>query len=368
MSRILILGGTGETGRRLARLLLAHTDAWLTIAARTLGRSEALAEELNHAFPGSRVTAVFADAADGASLRAAFAGHDFVVIAAPTTAHAETVARAALDAGVDYLDVQLDTGKLALLRSLSGDIERAGRMFITEAGFHPGLPSALVRFAAAHLDTVERAVSACYLNMGKALPYTEAVDEVAALFRSYRGKVYRNGRWTKDTAVEMRRVDFGGDIGSRRCYSMYFDELGPLPETYPSLEEVGFYMSESHWVTDWFVTPIVWTGAKLFPRAVRPLGRLFWWSMGTFHRPPYRVELVVHASGIKDGRAAEVQATVSHADGYDLTAIPVVATLLQVLDGSARRSGLCMMGYVAEPIRLMADMERMGVNVRVEVH
>jgi saccharopine dehydrogenase (NAD+, L-lysine-forming) len=240
-------------------------------------------------------------------------------------------------------------------------------MFITEAGFHPGLPSALVRFAASHLDSMERAVTACFLNMGKALPYTEAVDEVAALFRSYRGKVYRDGRWTKDTAFEMRRIDFGGDIGAKRCYSMYFDEMGPLPEVYPSLQEVGFYMSQSHWVTDWFVTPLVWMGARVFPRAVRPLGKLFWWSMGTFHRPPYRVELMVHATGLGGGRPVEVRAAVSHADGYDLTAIPVVATLLQVLDGPARQPGLHMMGYVAEPVRLMADMERMGAAVSVTV-
>ncbi len=46
------------------------------------------------------------DATDPASLRQALHGVDLMLVAAPTTHHTETVVRAALDAGVDYLDIQ----------------------------------------------------------------------------------------------------------------------------------------------------------------------------------------------------------------------------------------------------------------------
>jgi hypothetical protein len=38
--------------------------------------------------------------------------------------------------------------------------------------------------------------------------------------------------------------------------------------------------------------------------------------------------------------------------------------LLQYLEGSGRRPGLWMMGHLAEPVRLMKDMEKMGVLVQ----
>ncbi len=362
MSSILILGGTGYTGGLIARHLLTQSKARVTIATRHLNKAQAFAEELNRHFPGQRAAAVYADAANPGSLRAAFRGQTLVVVASPTAACAENVVRAALVTGVDYLDVQLDARKLGLLQSLAGEINDAGRCFITEAGFHPGLPSALVRWAATQLDVLEGALTAGFLNMGRNLPYSEAVDELVESFKRYQGQVYRDGRWTKSNTYEMRSVDFGSDIGRKRCYSMFFEELRALPEMYPSLKEVGFYMSEMHWMTDWIIMPISWVWLKIMPRAVRPIGRFLWWGMGTFHKPPYRVELQVQAYGLKDGQPVEVRACVAHADGYELTAIPVVAALLQYLDGSARKPGLWIMGHLVDPVRLLKDMKDMGVQ------
>lgn len=146
MPNILILGGTGYTGKLIAQLLLEHSEAEITLATRHADKAQVLADELNQKFQTQRLRATYADAADKASLLTAFDAQDLVVVAAPTTAYADEVVQAALEAGVDYLDVQLSAKKLALLKSQAGEIQRAGRCFITEAGFHPGLLSALVRF------------------------------------------------------------------------------------------------------------------------------------------------------------------------------------------------------------------------------
>lgn len=367
MSRILILGGTGYTGKPLARLLLEHSKADLTLAARHLDKARALADELNQRHPGGRVSAVHADAADAASLGAAFRGQDMVIVASPTTAYAENVVRSALAAGADYLDVQIGAAKFALLQSLAGEIKDAGRCFITEAGFHPGLPAALVRYAASFFDTLESATTVGYLNMGRNLPYTEAVNELLDMFKEFQAQVYKDGKWTKPGSFITRRIDMGGDLGKKLCYSMFFEELRPLPQMFPSLKEAGFYISESHWMVDWVIYPLAWMWLKVMPKAVGPIGKLLWWGMGTFHKPPERVELQVHASGVKAGKSLEVRASVAHPDGYKLTAIPVVAALLQYLDGSARKPGMWMMGHLAEPVRLMKDMETMGAKVETRL-
>ena len=361
MSRILILGGTGYTGRLIAQHLLAQSKANITIAARHPDKAQAFADKLNQQFSGHRAKAIYADASQTDSLRLAFKDQTIVVVAAPTTAYAAGVIGIALEMGVDYLDIQLGAQKLALLQSSAGEIERSGRCFITEAGFHPGLPSALVHYAAANMDTIESAITLGFLNMGKGLPYSEAVDEVVESFKEYNGRVFKNGQWTNPKSYEVRTFNFGGDIGRKRCYAMFFEELRLLPNMFPSLRETGFYISELHWMLDWVVMPITWIWLKVMPNAVRPIGKFLWWGMGTLHKPPYRVELQVQGAGFKDGQPVTVQATVTHPDGYELTAVPVVATLLQYLDGSARRPGLWMMGHLVDPLRLMRDMETMGI-------
>jgi len=364
MARILILGGYGLTGRLLARHLLEQSDAEIILAGRHLEKAQMHAKQLNTEFTGKRVSALCVDAASRQSLQAALGAVDLLLVAAPATQHAEKVIHAAMESGVDYLDIQIDTKKLALLKSLAPDIERSGRCFITEAGFHPGLPSAMVRYAALQLDRLDTAVTAGYLNMGRALPYSEAVDELMEVFRNYQGQVFKCGKWTKTGSYETCKVNFGGGIGVRKCFSMFFEELRALPEIFSTLREVGFFISGTHWFLDWFITPLVIAGLKLAPsRGIRPLGKLMWWGMQTFARPPFLVLLKVEASGEKDGKPVKTETSISHPDGYELTAIPVVACLLQYLDGSARRPGLWMMGHFFEPMRLFEDMERMGVHI-----
>src|SRR5690349_11607567 len=101
MNTILILGGYGATGRLLTKHLLAETDHNIVIAGRNLEKAQAFVDSLHDA----RLTVKRADAADPVSLREALQTVDFLLVAAPTTHHTETVVCAALKAEVDYLDV-----------------------------------------------------------------------------------------------------------------------------------------------------------------------------------------------------------------------------------------------------------------------
>jgi hypothetical protein len=358
MSKILILGGYGYTGKFLAKHLLAQTNVEIVISGRNLEKAKTFADELND----SRVSVRQADAADLQSLTQALQGVTLCLVAAPTTQHAGTVIRACIDAHVDYLDVQYSSRKLGALYAAEKEIKQAGLCFITEAGFHPGLPAAMIRYAATKLDVVESAFTAGYLNM-KSIPYTEAVDELMEGFIDYQAQVYKHGAWTKPSSWDSRAFNFGNDIGKRTGYSMFFEELRDIPNLIPSIKDTGFYISGSDWFTDLIITPIVFVGLKLAPkRGLRPLGKLMWWAMGN-SKPPHMVALKVEAKGQVNGRQAEAWAQIAHPDGYELTAIPVVAYLLQYLDGTARRAGVHMMGHIAEPQRLFKDMQRMGAEI-----
>ncbi len=358
MANILILGGYGYTGKLLARRLLTFTDANIIVSGRNLDKAQSFVDELND----PRTTARQADAADHKNLTEALQGVTLCLVAAPTTHHTETVIRACIDARADYLDVQFATNKLKALFAAEEEIKKAGLCFITEAGYHPGLPAALIRYAASKLDILESAVTAGYLNM-KDIPYSEAVDELMEAFLDYQAQIYINGAWTKPTSWHMRDFDFGNAIGKRACYSMFFEELRKIPQIFPTLKETGFYISGANWLSDLVVTPIVFLGLKIAPkRSIRPLGKLMWWAMGK-SKPPHLVALKVEGKGQKDSRRMQVDIQISHPDGYELTAIPVVAYLRQYLDGSARPVGVHMMGHVADPVRLFMDLQMMGVTV-----
>src|SRR5574341_1315323 len=342
---ILILGGYGYAGRLVAKHLLAQTKHKLIVAGRRLEKAQALVNELGD----KRAAARQVDAADESNLKQALRGADFLLVAAPTTHHTETVVRAALEAGIDYLDVQYSDEKLNILNAHAREIKRKKLCFVTEAGYHPGLPSAMVRYAAAQMDCIESALTAGYLNVGGSLPYTEAVDELMEGFIHYQAQVFKDGQWTKTGSYDMRKFDFGHGVGQRECYSMFFEELRDLPEMYPSLKEVGFYISGAGWLAD-TITMVVLLGLKIAPRrGLRPMGKLMWWAMTRLPKPPYRVMLQVEAKGQKNGRPREVRARIEHEDGYELTAIPVAAFLMQY--NKIRCPGLHLMGHLAEPDR-----------------
>jgi hypothetical protein len=107
---------------------------------------------------------------------------------------------------------------------------------------------------------------------------------------------------------------------------------------------------------------LVMLGLKIAPeRGLRPMGKMMWWSMTNLSKPPYRVALMIEARGQKNGASFKLRILIEHEDGYELTAIPVVALLMQY-DG-VRKPGLHMLGHIAEPNRLFGDMQHMGVRI-----
>ena len=368
-SRILILGGYGSTGRLLTKYLLQETDAQLVIAGRNLEKARALADQLNAEFTGQRVTGLAVDAADLAGLRAAFSQVDVVVVAASTSAYVEQVATAALEAGIDYLDVQYSTHKMTVLQELAPQIEAAGCCFITDGGFHPGLPAALIRYVAPCFDVLESA------NVGSVIKINWSALEVGQAtmvefireFMDFQMLVFRDGRWQQTGLLGMMKpltMDFGREFGRQYAVPMFLEEMRAIPELIPGIRESGFYVGGFNWFTDWLVSPLVMVGLKLAPRrGLWPLARLFRWSLNTFSRPPYGTMLKVEARGQQDGRAKAVDVTLYHQDGYVFTAVPVVATLLQLLDGSVRKPGLHLQAHLVEPQRLMSDLPRLGIEI-----
>ncbi|MDH3458897.1 MAG: saccharopine dehydrogenase NADP-binding domain-containing protein, partial [Gemmatimonadota bacterium] len=245
MPRIMVLGGYGTTGLKIAELLLRETDAHVVIAGRRLGEAQAAAQRIGRGDDAERVSAQLVDAEDSALLEQRFRDIELVVVASSTAKYVDAVSSAALAAGIDYMDIQYSGSKLRYLESVQTDIVDRGSCFITEGGFHPGMPGALVRFAAGFMDRVQRAsvASVMQLDWRDLRPSPTTEDEFVDELASFQSLSFEHGEWVASPWWKARRFAFGAPFGIRQASPMFLPELRPLPDQHPSLTEVGFYVS-----------------------------------------------------------------------------------------------------------------------------
>ena len=368
--KILILGGYGNTGLLIARLLLRESDCQLVIAGRNSKRARQIADELNSEFNTNRVSGKQADASDKNSLKAAFGGSDIIVVASSTVDYTYNVANAALEAGVDYLDVQLSSPtKLAVLNSLEKKIESEGRCFITDGGYHPGVPAAMVRYAATKLEVLEKAnISAAFQLDWKNLQFSEStISEFIDELNNLNPLVLKKKEWIKMRMKEFPKFDFGEPFGKRYCSPMFMEELRSLPDSIPSLLETGFFIAGFNWMIDYLIMPVTFATFKLLGDKVnKPMSKLFSWGLRNFSKPPYGAVLQLEAAGLKDNQNKIMHMKLTNDDAYVLTAVPVVACLLQYMAGTIRRPGLLFQANLVEPAQFFDDIKRLGVEITLE--
>lgn len=357
--KVLILGGYGGAGANISRLLLAETDVDVIIAGRHKTRADELAGRLDTEFPG-RVSGIFADASDPKTLSTAFQGMQMVIVAATTTGYIEMVARAAIAAGADYLDIHYPQKSVPVLKKLAPEIETMRRCFITQAGFFPGLPSVLVRSAACHFTEYEKARVGVAMNTR--FETGRALDEFMDSMSDLGADVFREGRWKNAGISNIVGIDFGYQFGKRRCYPMNLEEMWALPEML-RLGELGIYSAGLNWFVDYLVIPAAFALGKVS----RGLGRamltnLMVWGLKQFSPPEEEVVLVLEAKGRCKADHVNVRLVVEHKDAYYITAAPVVACVRQYLDGMIK-PGLNILGHAVNPKLLIEDLRRMGIKV-----
>lgn len=366
MKRILIAGGYGNAGRCIAQYLLkAAPQVQVILAGRQEDKARAEAETLDRDFPG-RVTGCRIDLADPVILDEVFSKIDFVVNAAGAVPHTRNVAEALLRHRKSALDTQLSSPeKTRVLEEFAPRFEAAGITYITDGGFHPGVPAAMLRFAATRVDSLEKGniYSALKIDWGKLQFSSDTAPELIDEFRSNRLALYQNGVWKDQSAWKVFSFDFGPPFGKQYCAPMFLPEMEDLTRQMPSLSETGFLVTGFNPVTDYLILPFLMLGIQILPRSWDPfLAKLLVWGF-KFSRPPFGIEMVAECAGRKDGKAVHIRVKLAHEDGYVMTAIPVVACLLQFLDGSIAGPGLVRQALAVEPIRFMKDLEKMGILV-----
>jgi uncharacterized protein YbjT (DUF2867 family) len=195
--RVVVLGGYGHFGTRIARALARHGGAQIWIAGRDRTRAADLACELAHAWPDAGTRAAALDVSDRASLTAGLKsiGADVAIhTAGPFQSRDYTVAEACLDAGCHYLDLADGREFVAGFDRLDQRARSRELLLVTGASTLPGLSSAVVDLLRSRMTTI-RSIETSIVPAGQTPPGPATIAAVL----SYCGKPVRmleNGVWT----------------------------------------------------------------------------------------------------------------------------------------------------------------------------
>lgn len=277
MHTVLILGGYGFFGTRISAALCRDSATRVLIAGRDTSKAAAAAAALG--LPAQ--SAVRVDAGDAAlSEQLASLGVDTVLhTAGPFQGQDYAVARAAINAGCNYVDLGDGRQFVAGIHTLNEAAARAGVTVVSGASSIPALSSAVVdRYAPefAELTSVRLGISS-----GSRAP---GIATVKGIF-GYCGKPFdrlEDGVWTCAYGwLGLRRYQFPDPLGNRLFGSCDVPDLELFPRCYPTLRtvtfEAGFASNVGHLVV-WAIAGLVRRGLlSSAAGCAGPLNRISRW-------------------------------------------------------------------------------------------
>ena len=257
------------------------------------------------------------------------------------------------------MDILANESTVHDLEELAQSVQEQGRVFITQAGFHPGLPAVFVRRGARYFDQYDKANIAMAMNARIERP--EQAAEFIPLVADFTGDICRDGSWRKATYRDAVTFDMGSRFGTITLYPMKMAEI-KLTQKMFNLSDTALYVSGFNWFVDYLVMPTILVTQKIKKGlATSLLAKLLTWGSNAFSSPNLGVVLMNDAEGWKDGKRIGVRIIAEHDDAYLFTAIPVVACLKQYFAGTLP-PGLSMMGHLVDEDVLFSDMEKMGIR------
>lgn len=364
--KTVVLGGYGNAGIRISRLLPGITEGEIVLAGRNLEKAETAAASVS-AETGRIFTGAGVDASDPESLARILEQGD-LVIAATSGFDAESIIRAAVKAGTHYLDIYLsNSSKMETLRASEEEIIRNGLCFITDGGFHPGVPGAMVRMAGVLLPALTKAeVGGCFSLDWSRIELSQSTrTEFLASLCEMDITAFVQGEWI-ESFRNLRKFDFGPPQGKASCFPMFMEEFRNLPVQFPSLRDTGFYIAGFHPVIDYLVMPACMAAARIFPGRMDSISNFFAWALRKFSRGKEWGILLLDAAETINGKGTALQLRMAAPDPYDLTALPVISCLRQFFQGR-KIPGVHTQAEYVDPLPFFMEMEKLGVELQLKI-
>lgn len=238
---IIILGGYGNFGKRIAENLLSLPSVTILITGRNYEKAAELCVQFDQQKPTALLKAAKLDMSSSTFEKELACLNPFLVIhtGGPFQGQDYTVPKACINVGAHYIDLADDRRFVCDITQLNQSALDKGVLVVSGASSVPGLSSTVIdhylpRFN--KLETIDFAISP-----GNKAERGEATIRAILSYTGHPFKLLRNKQWINVFGWgESRKRDFGGTIGLRWLANIDIPDLELFPARYPSVENVQF--------------------------------------------------------------------------------------------------------------------------------
>ncbi|MCB0523451.1 MAG: saccharopine dehydrogenase family protein [Lewinellaceae bacterium] len=253
MSRVLIIGA-GGVGRVVAYKCAQSPEIFsdIMLASRTKSKCDVIADAIHKAYGGKKITTASLDADDVAATVALI--NDFkpdLLINVALPYQDLPLMDACLETGTNYMDTAnyepKDEAKFeySWQWAYQDRFKEKGIMALLGCGFDPGVTSVFTAYAAKHyFDEIHELdiIDANAGDHGKAFA-TNFNPEINIREVTQKGKYWQDGKWIETEPHEIwKDIDYP-EIGPKRSYLIYHEELESLVKNFPTLKRARFWMT-----------------------------------------------------------------------------------------------------------------------------
>ena len=384
MSRVLIIGA-GGVGRVVAHKCAQLPDVFsdICLASRTQSKCDQIASELNCPIQTAALNAD--EVGQTVNLIKRFRPDLVINVALPYQDLA--IMDACLEADVDYLDTANyeppDEARFEYKWqwAYQEKFKKAGRMALLGSGFDPGVTNVFCAYAQKHLfDEIEQ-VDILDCNAGDhGYPFaTNFNPEINIREVTSIGRYWEEGDWKETPPLSVKRDFDFPEVGVRRAYLMYHEELESLALHLKGLKRIRFWMTfgesylthlrvlENVGMTG--IKPVEFQGQQIVPlqflKALLPdpaslgprtkgktcIGCLIDGSKGGKRRRVFIYNVCDHQACYEEVKSQAVSYT---------TGVPAMIGAKQILSGQWREPGVFNMEQL-DPDPFMTDLNACGL-------
>lgn len=280
MSRVLIIGA-GAAGSVVVKKCLKNPDTFTDIhlASRTLSKCQALKDATNNNLSIYQIDAD--NTPELTKLIAKIAPKLVINMALPY--QDLSIMQACLDTNTHYLDTAnyepKDLAKFSYKEQWEyhDKFKEKGLIALLGSGFDPGVTGVFTAYAQKHLMDEIHKIDIIDCNDGThGHPFaTNFNPEINIREVTAEGRYWKEGQWITSTPMEIfQDIDFP-ELGPRKGYLLYHEELESLVKNIPHLKQIRFWMTFSDtYITHLNVlqnigmtsiTPVEHQGQKIIP-------------------------------------------------------------------------------------------------------
>jgi len=241
VSRVLILGGYGNFGKRIAESLSALQDITVMVAGRNHQQAKSMCSSLTEKGGVATLAPAVLDIHSlhfESELKAL--SPDLVIhTSGPFQGQDYRVAEACISAASHYIDLADDRRFVCDIRSLNTKALERNLLLVSGASSVPGLSSVVIdhfldQFSM--LDEIDFAIAP-----GNRAERGEATVRGILSYTGHPFPVLSNGKWINRYGwMSPRKLDFGEVIGKRWLANVDIPDLELFPERYSSVKSVRF--------------------------------------------------------------------------------------------------------------------------------